>query len=135
MGMHYNVTFHNAIIRPERYGALIGWTPEDVAAEPEKAAELALDAVRDLVSTDAEEPQATEEGIDISECGFYDGASYGYGERLTTLLASCVPGAYIHEVDAEEGTGQQWRHLLLADGTIRTISPELVWPEVEVVSA
>lgn len=130
MGMNYNATFHNATIKPEKYGKLIDWAPEDVAAEPEKAAQIALEVVEGYLDEFANEPEQDAEGIHLDGCGYYDSASYGYLDELFRLLRFCEPGAYIHDIDAEEMSGEQWRHYLLPGGVIRTVRPEVVWPEV-----
>lgn len=132
MGMKYNVSYHNAIIKPASYAALMGWTAEQAAAEPEKLAQLALEHVTDLVDAFACEPtQDPETGIDLDGCGYWDGAGYGYGEHLRELLSYCEPGAYIHEVDEEEASGDQWRFLVMPDRTVETIQPVITWPGME----
>ena len=129
MGMNYDITFEDAVIPPEQYGALIGWTPEEVEEESQSAAELALKTVSEMLD-DYAEPTQSADGIDISGYGYHDSASYGYGEELYDLLAHCAPGASIHEHDGEGGSGEQWRHILTKSGKIVTIKPVLVWPEV-----
>ncbi|MBT2484801.1 MULTISPECIES: hypothetical protein [unclassified Microbacterium] len=130
MGMHYNITFHNALIKPESYAAMIGWTPEAAAAEPERVAELALAHVTELLG-EWSDPVQDEDGILMDGDGFNDSASYGYGEQLSGLLAHCEPGAYIHEIDDEESSGEQWRILVMPDRTVKVIQPVIIWPGIE----
>jgi len=133
MGMQYDVTFHDATIPPAKYGDLIEWSPEQVAAEPERAAALALEAVNDLLD-DWNPAEQDAEGIHLDDLGYHDSASYGYIESLHRLLKLCSPGAYTHENDAEDSSGEQWRYVVQADGSLREITgtirfPGMDWPE------
>ena len=86
MGMRYNITFHNAVIPPKNYDQLIGEGYED----DERREALALSAVREYLTIYAAEPVTTPDGIDLSGCGFYDDASYGYGKTLTGVLRFAI---------------------------------------------
>jgi hypothetical protein len=127
MGMSYDVTFHDALIKPERYAELLG---PNAYVTPEALAEAALDHVRELLS-DSTEPVQDENGILLDGDGFYDSASYSYGRDLRELLAHCEPGAYIHEIDVEDMTGEQWRFLVMPDRSIKTINAEIRFPGMD----
>lgn len=128
MGMNYNVTFHNAFIPPEKYNKLLGRSPEDPVMSLKEVVELALEKVSTTLGG-YEVIVGDEDGIDISGCGFYDSASYSYKNDLIHLLSVCNVGAYIHEVDVEEGSGYQWRHYVKPGGGIETVLPTITWPE------
>lgn len=133
--MHYNINFEDAVIKRERFPQLLGHFPaklHDPAAHDQRA----LDAVNALLGDSCEATQDAETGaIDLSGTGYWDSAGYGYGDDLKQLLLLCEPGAYIHEIDAEECSGDQWRHVVLEDRTLVTISPNLTWPEPSTVTA
>lgn len=133
MGMSYSVRFHNAHITPERYAEQIGATPEEVRANPRKYQEDAM-AWADEFFTDKCSDFAVDNGdLILDHCGFYEGASYSYGEELMSLLKLCEPGAYTHEIDVENSTGNQWRHVVQADRSIELIQPRVVWPGTEFI--
>ena len=128
MGMMYDATFHNAVIPPENYGLLIGWTREEAEADPERAAELALSTVLDALSDD-ETPTQGDEGIDLSSCGLWEHASYGSGNTLDELLLACNVGAYIECRDVEEGQYPPWRVYVTPDGGLLQVDATIVWPD------
>ncbi|GAB2699226.1 hypothetical protein BKA24_001771 [Microbacterium marinum] len=129
MGMHYNLSFNDAIIPKENFPGLIGWTAEQVAADPDVAQKLAIDAVLNATSDNGNEPEITDEGgLDISGMGYWDSASYGFGESVRHVLAHCKPGAYTHNHDEEESTGE-WREIVQEDGTILEVYPTVIWPD------
>lgn len=129
MGKQFSIAFHNARIKPESYPELIGWTAEEAAEEVDRVASLALEHVVALIGSDR--PTQTADGIDLSGCAFHDSAGHTFDDELHQLLSHCEPGAYTHEIDVENGSGRQWRSLLLADGSIRTVAPVLTWPGME----
>lgn len=128
MGMHYNVTYVNAIIKPERFEAMLrNEATADMTRE--ELWDAALDYVNGHLDDYESADQNEETGeIDLSGFGYHNHASYSYGMELEKLLSYCEPGAYIHEVDSEESSGEQWRRVLHADGSIKTVYPEIVWP-------
>lgn len=131
MGMHYNVTFQNATIKAERFEAML----RNEATADMSQAELwqaALDYVDEHLSYSEAADQNPDTGeIHLSGCGYYDSASYSYGIELERLLTYCEPGAYIHEVDAEESSGEAWRRVLHPDGSIKTVYPIVTWPDFD----
>lgn len=136
MGMSYSMSLENALIKSENYHKLIGWTPEEVAAESraDHAAGLALDAVNRYFSFGSDGAYLTDGGIDLSECGYWDSAGYGYGDELIELLRLCEPGAVLHDIDVEESTGAVTRYTVLADGSIHTGTPDVIWTDPEAPS-
>ncbi len=127
MGMNYSVTFHNAVIKRARFPELMGEdapAPEDVAALDRRACEHVSEILEMPLL-----PQNPETGdIDLDGAGYWDSASYGFGETLEALLLLCEPGAYTHEIDAETGNGEQWRNVVNAKGSIDQITPTIAWP-------
>ena len=128
MGMRYNITFHKAVIKPERFAEMLG-TRATGDLSPSELAEMALDHVNAHISDYDGADQHPETGeIELDGLGYCDGAGYSYGGELQDLLWHCEPGAFIHETDAEEGTGEQWRHVKMPDGTVQTLTPTITWP-------
>lgn len=137
MGMNYSVTFHNAVIKRARFPELMG---EDAPA-PEDVADLDRRA-RKQVSGILEVPllpQNPETGdIDLDGAEYKDSASHGFSDTLEALLLLCEPGAYTHGIDAEWGSGKQWRDVVNAKGSIDRITPTIAWPgmaEVRVIKS
>lgn len=129
MGMHYNVTYHDAVIPPENYASLIEMDPEEArTVAPATLARLALEHLSETLSEWCD-PEQNAEGIHLDGEGFQDGASYSYQGELLHVLYHCKPGAYIHDIDAEEGTGGQSRVYKMPDGSLREVYPEIVWPD------
>lgn len=133
MGMNYDMSFENALIKPENYHKLIGWPPEEVAHESraDHAARLALNAVNGHFSYGSDGAYLTDDGIDLSGCGYWDSAGYGYGDDLIELLRLCEPGAVLEDIDVEESTGAVTRYTVLADGSIHTGTPDVIWTDPE----
>lgn len=129
MGMHYNVTFHGATIPADRFADAAGWTPEQVAADPEGLAAAALTAVNEYLD-DFDSAELDEEGIHLDGIGFHDTGSYGRGEEYLRILGLCEPGGYIHEIDEETSSSEFWRYLVKPDRTIATIYPVVTWPDM-----
>lgn len=128
MGMQYDVVYHDAIIKPERYGDLIGWTPEQLAADPSGAAVLALKAIREILGGEGDVSEITADGLKIDGCSFTTSASYSWQGELDSLLALCEPGAWTMEIDAEESTGNSWIKKVMPDGELKTFDGTTVYP-------
>lgn len=142
MGMNYSETFHDAtiILDDKTLVELTGLTVEHVRLDRPTALDAAVEAVNDVVDemsnvldadgTSINVPD-TQDVIDLNESSFCDHASYSYQDELNRLLLLCEPGAYIHDIDCEDSTGEQSRAYVIrrADGTKRleTITPELIW--------
>lgn len=127
MGMQYSLTFNDAIIKPGAYEFLIGWSADEVQAEPKKAESLAVKAVEQIL--DSFDGYA-DNGIVLSGYGFYGSGSYSHFYEVIDLLRLCEPGAYLEEVDVEDRTGDKTRHILMPDRTVVAVEPTLVWPTV-----
>lgn len=127
MGMHYSVTFHNAVIKRARFPELMGEeapAPDDVADLDRRAREHVADILE--MSEIAQDPETGD--LDLDGAGYWDSASYSFGGTLEELLLFCEPGAYTHEIDVEEESGDQWRNVVNAKGSIDQITPTLTWP-------
>ena len=122
MGMQYNVTFHNATIKRETLAGRLEIAPDSRLFERH-----ALDYLSNWLTGD---PACDDEGVHLDGCGYWDSASYGFGDELKLILEDCEPGAYFHEIDEEECSGEQWRVYKMPDGTLKTVIPEIVWPEL-----
>jgi len=136
MGMHYDVTFNDATIKPERYFDLLcklgGYLPTDNLTEEDRAGmpAQALVAVDDLLD-DWDGAVQDDDGIHLDGIGFHDSASYSYGDSLYSLLSFCEPGGYTHENDAENSSGEQWRSVVMPDRTVKTITGEVHFPGMD----
>lgn len=127
MGMQYDLTFQDARIDPSSYGAMIGWTDEEVAAEPEKAGRLAAEDVA-LVVDGYDSVEQDEEGIHLDGVGYHDSSSYGFIDEVIRILGYCVPGSKLLERDVEDSDGtSRWR-VVQEDGSIATFESWTVYP-------
>lgn len=131
MGMHYSVTFHNAVIKRARFPELMGEDApalEDVADLDRRARDHVCEILE--MSEIGQDPETGD--LDLDGAGYWDSASYGFGGTLEELLLLCEPGAYTHEIDVEEGTGAHCRNVVNAKGSIDRITPTVAWPGMTV---
>ncbi|MFT4260376.1 hypothetical protein [Microbacterium sp.] len=122
--MNYSITLHDAVIPPENFGKVTGIEGATVQDVIEFVGEYLTDRYVTGNETD---------GIDLSDSGFYDHASYDFEYELRgAVLVHCKPGAFMEGRDAEEGAGERWRWFVKNDYTLGYVAAEITvtWPEM-----